>query len=78
MATECLILAALCPDTLKLARYPVSFPPGAVIRPAQKADLHPACVDRVERGERSASIQTLARMAKALEMKLRDRRGSNC
>ena len=39
---------------------------------AEKADLHPVYVGEIERGEQSASVEALLRIAKALGVKLRD------
>ena len=39
---------------------------------AEKADLHPVYVGDVERGEENVSIDSLARIAKALKVALHD------
>jgi transcriptional regulator with XRE-family HTH domain len=39
---------------------------------AEKADLHPVYVGDVERGEENISIGSLAKIAKALKVPLRD------
>ena len=39
---------------------------------AEKADLHPVYVGNVERGEENISIDSLARIAKALKVSLHD------
>jgi transcriptional regulator with XRE-family HTH domain len=39
---------------------------------AEKADLHPVYVGDLERGEESASVEALIRVAKALGVHLRD------
>ena len=39
---------------------------------AEKADLHPVYVGEVERGEQTASVSALLRIARALGVKLRD------
>lgn len=39
---------------------------------AEKADLHPVYVGELERGEESASISALMRIAKALGVRVRD------
>ncbi|HEX5399066.1 MAG TPA: helix-turn-helix transcriptional regulator [Verrucomicrobiae bacterium] len=39
---------------------------------AEKADLHPVYFGQVERGEQTASVYALLRIAKALGVKLRD------
>lgn len=39
---------------------------------AEKADLHPVYLGAVERGEENVSIDSLARIAKALKSPLRD------
>jgi transcriptional regulator with XRE-family HTH domain len=39
---------------------------------AEKADLHPVYVGEVERGEETASVNALVRVAKALGVKVRD------
>jgi len=41
-------------------------------RLAEKADLHPVYVGEVERGEQTASVEALVRIAKALGVRLRD------
>ena len=41
-------------------------------RLAEEADLHPVYVGELERGEESASVSALARIAKALGVRLRD------
>ena len=41
-------------------------------RLAEKADLHPVYVGEVERGEQTASVEALVRIAKALGIRLRD------
>ena len=41
-------------------------------RLAEKAELHPVYVGELERGEESASVEALIRIAKALNIKLRD------
>ena len=39
---------------------------------AEKADLHPVYFGQVERGEQAVSIHALIRIAKALNVRLRD------
>jgi len=39
---------------------------------AEKADLHPVYLGQVERGEQTASVHALIRVAKALGVKVRD------
>lgn len=39
---------------------------------AEKADLHPVYVGEVERGEQTASVEALVRIAKAVGVRLRD------
>ncbi|MBU6402503.1 MAG: helix-turn-helix domain-containing protein [Verrucomicrobia bacterium] len=39
---------------------------------AEKADLHPVFVGRIERGEETISFDRLARIAKALRVPVRD------
>ena len=39
---------------------------------AEKADLHPVYVGELERGEESASVMALMRIAKALGVRVRD------
>jgi transcriptional regulator with XRE-family HTH domain len=39
---------------------------------AEKADLHPVYIGELERGEESASISALIRIAKALDIRVRD------
>ena len=39
---------------------------------AEKADLHPVYIGELERGEESASVVALLRIAKALKVKVRD------
>jgi len=39
---------------------------------AEKADLHPVYFGQVERGEQTASVHALMRIAKALGVKVRD------
>lgn len=39
---------------------------------AELADLHPNYVGEVERGEKTISIDALVRLAKALDVRLRD------
>ena len=39
---------------------------------AEKADLHPVYIGEVERGEESASVSALLRIAKALGVRIRD------
>jgi transcriptional regulator with XRE-family HTH domain len=39
---------------------------------AEKADVHPVYIGELERGEESASIRCLMRIAKALRVKVRD------
>jgi transcriptional regulator with XRE-family HTH domain len=39
---------------------------------AEKADLHPVYVGELERGEESASVHALMRIAKALGVRVRD------
>ena len=39
---------------------------------AEKADLHPVYFGQVERGEQTASVHALIRIAKALGIKVRD------
>ncbi len=39
---------------------------------AEKADLHPVYFGQVERGEQTASVHALMRIAKALNVKVRD------
>jgi transcriptional regulator with XRE-family HTH domain len=39
---------------------------------AEKADLHPVYVGELERGEESASVFALMRIAKALGIRIRD------
>jgi transcriptional regulator with XRE-family HTH domain len=39
---------------------------------AEKADLHPNYIGRVERGEESISLAALRRVAKALKVRVRD------
>jgi transcriptional regulator with XRE-family HTH domain len=41
-------------------------------RLAEKADLHPVYFGQLERGEESASVRALARIAKALKVPLKD------
>jgi len=41
-------------------------------RLAEKADLHPVYLGQLERGEESASVRALARIAKALKVALKD------
>jgi len=41
-------------------------------RLAEKADLHPVYVGELERGEETASVRTLHKIAKALGVRLRD------
>ena len=39
---------------------------------AEKADLHPNYLGRVERGEEHASVSALIRVAKALDIRVRE------
>jgi transcriptional regulator with XRE-family HTH domain len=39
---------------------------------AEKADLHPVYFGQVERGEQTASVHALMRIAKALGVRVRD------
>jgi transcriptional regulator with XRE-family HTH domain len=39
---------------------------------AEKADLHPVYLGELERGEESASVHCLMRIAKALRVRVRD------
>jgi transcriptional regulator with XRE-family HTH domain len=39
---------------------------------AEKADLHPVYFGQVERGEQTASVHALIRIAKALKLRVRD------
>lgn len=39
---------------------------------AEKADLHPVYFGQVERGEQTASVHALMRIAKALKIRVRD------
>ena len=39
---------------------------------AEKADLHPNYLGRVERGEEHASVSALIRVAKALDLRVRE------
>jgi transcriptional regulator with XRE-family HTH domain len=39
---------------------------------AEKADLHPVYIGELERGEETASVVALVRIAKALGVRLRD------
>jgi len=39
---------------------------------AEKSDLHPVYIGEVERGEETASVEALLRIAKALRVRLRD------
>jgi XRE family transcriptional regulator, regulator of sulfur utilization len=39
---------------------------------AEKADFHPVYIGEVERGEESASVAALIRIAKALRVRVRD------
>jgi XRE family transcriptional regulator, regulator of sulfur utilization len=39
---------------------------------AEKADLHPVYVGKIERGEQWISLHALLRVAKALKMRVRD------
>jgi len=39
---------------------------------AEKADLHPVYMGQVERGEQAVSVHALVRIAKALNVRLRD------
>jgi transcriptional regulator with XRE-family HTH domain len=41
-------------------------------RLAEKADLHPVYFGQVERGEQTASVNALMRIAKALRVRVRD------
>jgi transcriptional regulator with XRE-family HTH domain len=41
-------------------------------RLAEKADLHPVYLGQVERGEQTASVHALIRIARALGVRLRD------
>jgi len=41
-------------------------------RLAEKADLHPVYLGQVERGEESASVRALARIARALKVSLKE------
>jgi XRE family transcriptional regulator, regulator of sulfur utilization len=41
-------------------------------RLAEKADLHPVYIGELERGEEAASVCALARIAKALGVRVRD------
>ncbi|MGA2279114.1 MAG: helix-turn-helix transcriptional regulator [Verrucomicrobiota bacterium] len=41
-------------------------------RLAEKADLHPVYIGELERGEESASVHALMRIAKALGIRVRD------
>lgn len=41
-------------------------------RLAEKADLHPNYLGRVERGEEQISVSALVRLAKAMRIRVRD------
>ena len=41
-------------------------------RLAEKADLHPVYLGQVERGEQTASVRALVRIAKSLKIQLKD------
>ena len=56
-------------ENIRLQRKRVDFSQEKL---AEKADLHPVYVGNVERGEENISLDSLARIAKALKVSLRD------
>ena len=56
-------------ETIREQRTRAGF---TIERLAEKADLHPNYLGRVERGEEHASVSALIRVAKALDIRVRE------
>jgi transcriptional regulator with XRE-family HTH domain len=56
-------------ETIRRYRKQVGFSQEKL---AEKADLHPVYIGKVERGEKVVSVHALLRIAKALKIRLRD------